>query len=231
MVGEGHTRPRGPSESPDGVDPNIRRTRKTRRDGHNSGVKIWSLCSVSSTLSHANLEQPFRTLAIKWEVNIFLKKSSCVLHSCFLSSCVVYYCVCYHCVGMYPVYICMQHSVISRILIEMVLPLCILQPLADWTVMRYNFFLETTSVPNCYELTLQIRVIREWGNDQGKHYIRVGSMPNFYWNKSNRKYHILFKGYFYYHNLFECLFTSSAFHSVPHKHLFGVYYYLLYLRI
>ena len=37
---EGHTRPRGPSESPDGVDPNIRRTRKTQRDGHNSGVKI-----------------------------------------------------------------------------------------------------------------------------------------------------------------------------------------------
>ena len=57
---EGHTRPRGPSESPDGVDPNIRRTRKTQRGGHNSGVKIWSLCSVSSTFSHANLEQPFR---------------------------------------------------------------------------------------------------------------------------------------------------------------------------
>ena len=37
---EGHTRPRGPSESPDVVDPNIRRTRKTQRDGHNSGVKI-----------------------------------------------------------------------------------------------------------------------------------------------------------------------------------------------
>ena len=81
---EGHTRPRGPSESPDGVDPNIRRTIKTQRDGHNMkfGVKIWSLCSVSSTLSHATLEQPFRTLAIKWEVNIFLKKSSCVLSSC-----------------------------------------------------------------------------------------------------------------------------------------------------
>ena len=59
-------------------------------------VKIWSLCSVSSTLSHANLEQPFRTLAIKWEVNIFVKKSSCVLYSC----------VCYLCVGMYPAYIC-----------------------------------------------------------------------------------------------------------------------------
>ena len=56
-----------------------KRTRKTQRDGHNSGVKIWSLSSVSSTLSHANLEQPFRTLAIKWEVNLFVKKSSCIL--------------------------------------------------------------------------------------------------------------------------------------------------------
>ena len=83
---EGHTRPRGPSESPDGVDPKTsgwasKRTRKTQRDGHNSGVKIWSLCSVSSILSHVTLKQPFQTLAIKWEVNIFLKTSSCVLHS------------------------------------------------------------------------------------------------------------------------------------------------------
>ena len=84
---EGHTRPRGPSESPDGVDPNIRRTRKTRRDGHNSGVKIWSLCSVSSTLSHANLEQPFQTLQIKWEVNIIVKKPSCVFPLASLSLC------------------------------------------------------------------------------------------------------------------------------------------------
>ena len=75
---EGHTRPRGTSESPDGVDPNIKRTRKTQRDCHNSGVKIWSLWSVTSALSHANLEQPFRTLAINWEVNMLLKKSSCV---------------------------------------------------------------------------------------------------------------------------------------------------------
>ena len=79
---ESHTRPRGASELPDGVDPNIRRTRKTQRDGHNSGVKIWSLCSVSSILSHANFERPFRTLAIKWEVNIckevFLRLPSCV---------------------------------------------------------------------------------------------------------------------------------------------------------
>ena len=100
----------GPRKTPDGVDPNIKRTRKTQRDGHNSGVKIWSLCSVSSTLSHANLEQPFRTLAIKWEVNIFLKKSSCVLYSC----------VCYHCVFLHAslslrryvssIYICMQQD-------------------------------------------------------------------------------------------------------------------------
>ena len=71
--------------NPDGVDPSIRRTRKTQRDGHNSGVKIWSLCSVSSSFSHATLEQPVRTLAIKWEVYIFVKKSSCVLlHASFL---------------------------------------------------------------------------------------------------------------------------------------------------
>ena len=90
---ESHTRPRGPSESPDGVDPNIRRPRKTQRDGHNSGVKIWSLCSVSSTLSHANLEQPFRTLAINWEVNIFLKKSSCVFLPASLFMRLFWYCV------------------------------------------------------------------------------------------------------------------------------------------
>ena len=62
---EGHTRPRGAHGNPDGVDPSIRRTRKTQRDGHNSGVKILQLFSVLSTLSHATLEQPFRTLAIK----------------------------------------------------------------------------------------------------------------------------------------------------------------------
>ena len=88
----------GPRKTPDGVDPNIRRTRKTQRDDHNRGVKIWSLCSVSSTLSHANLEQPFRTLAIKWEVTIIVKKSSCVFLPASLS-CVIYSCVClWYCV-------------------------------------------------------------------------------------------------------------------------------------
>ena len=80
----------GPRKSPDGVDPKTsgwasKRTRKTQRDSHNSGVKIWSLCSVSSTLSHANIEQPFRTLQINREVKILLKKSSCVfLHASFI---------------------------------------------------------------------------------------------------------------------------------------------------
>ena len=78
-----HTRPTGPSETPDGVDPNIKRTRKTQRDGHNSGVKVWSVCSVSSILSHANLWTTLSNLAIKGEVNIFLKKSFCVF---FLAS-------------------------------------------------------------------------------------------------------------------------------------------------
>ena len=79
-----HTRPGGgPRKAPDGVDPNIRRTR------HNvtviTGVKIWSLCSISSILSHATLQQPFWTLTIKWEVKILLKKSSCVFIMCLPS--------------------------------------------------------------------------------------------------------------------------------------------------
>ena len=78
------------------------------------GSRNYSLCSVSSSLSHATLEQPIRTLAIKWEVNIFIKKSSCVVYACIwlihcvfiLPSCVVYYCVLIYCVSMYPAYIC-----------------------------------------------------------------------------------------------------------------------------
>ena len=80
---ENHTRPRGPSESPDGVDPNIRRTRKTQRDGHNSGVKIWFLCSVSSTLSYANpwttLSNPCNKLRGEYfSKKVFLRLPSCV---------------------------------------------------------------------------------------------------------------------------------------------------------
>ena len=103
---EGHTRPRGPSESPDGVDPKTsgwisERTRKTQRDGHNSGVKIWSLCSVSSILSYAN---PWTTLSNpcnKVRGKILLKKSFCVFLPAFSLLCL------YRCVAVnYSTYIC-----------------------------------------------------------------------------------------------------------------------------
>ena len=65
MVGKATPDRGDPRKSPGGVDPKTsgwasKRIRKTQRDGHNSGVKIWSLCSVSSTLSHAN---PWTTLS------------------------------------------------------------------------------------------------------------------------------------------------------------------------
>ena len=85
---EGHTRPRGPSESPDGVDPNIRRTIKTQRDGHNNVVKIWSLCSVSSILSHANLSNPCNKVRGKCNSKeVFLCLPSCVILLASLSLC------------------------------------------------------------------------------------------------------------------------------------------------
>ena len=83
-----------------------KRTRKTQRDGHNSGVKIWSLCSVSSSLSHANLEQPFLNPCNKVRGKYNCKEVFLCLPSCIcVCHCVVYNCVCYHCVGTYPVYI------------------------------------------------------------------------------------------------------------------------------
>ena len=62
---EGHTRPRGPSGIPMEWTP-----ASGEQERHNVmvitvGSKCYSLCSVSSSLLHANLEQPFRTLAIK----------------------------------------------------------------------------------------------------------------------------------------------------------------------
>ena len=73
-------KPTPQQSGPQGSGWSIRRTRKTQRDGHKFGVKIFQLRSVSSSLSHANLEQSFWTLAIKWEANIFIKKSSCLYH-------------------------------------------------------------------------------------------------------------------------------------------------------
>ena len=81
---ESHTRPRRPSGTPmmnwgpekmlircskeshhpaewtPGLRLSIRRTRKTQRDGHKFGVKIWQLCSIISSLSHANPFEPLQ---------------------------------------------------------------------------------------------------------------------------------------------------------------------------
>ena len=75
-----------------GLRLSIRRTRKTQRDGHKSeGSKYYSLCSVSSSLSHANPTQPFRTLTNKVRgiyicKEVFLRLCHCV--------CLYYACVC-----------------------------------------------------------------------------------------------------------------------------------------
>ena len=79
---ESHIRPKGPL-GPDECALGLRLSSTKKRERHNVtvirvGSRYYSLCEVSSSLSHATLEQPFRTLAIKWEVNIFVKKSSCV---------------------------------------------------------------------------------------------------------------------------------------------------------
>ena len=69
------------------------------------GSRYYSLCSVSSSLSHATLKQPFRTLAIKREVYILLKKSSCVFLHASLS-----------CVRLYPswVFLCVSVLLLFR---------------------------------------------------------------------------------------------------------------------
>ena len=136
---EGHTQPRGTSETPDAFAsripdsqrPDVGRPQPTEgalgkapmewtprplvehlREQERHNVTVITVGSKyedyvqSSAPSHMQtLKQPFQTLAIKREVKIFLKKSSCVLYSCVCRLS----CVCYHCVGMYPVYICMQH--------------------------------------------------------------------------------------------------------------------------
>ena len=113
MVGKATPDRGGPRKTPDGVDPSNRRTRKTQCDGHNSGVKIWSLCSVSSTLSHANLQQPFSNLTNQVRGKILLKKSSCVfLHASFipasfLLASVIIASVCIHYIY---VYFCMNQQ-------------------------------------------------------------------------------------------------------------------------
>ena len=61
---ESHTRPRWPLGTR-WSGPSIRRTRKTQRDSHNSGVKILQFIFDLQLPLTCNLEQPFRTLQIK----------------------------------------------------------------------------------------------------------------------------------------------------------------------
>ena len=65
---EGHTRPRGPSETPMEWTPVSGEQVRHNLTLITVGSRNYSLCSVSSSLSHATLEQPFWTLAIMWEV-------------------------------------------------------------------------------------------------------------------------------------------------------------------
>ena len=95
-----------PIEWARGLRLNNRRTRKTQRDSHNSGVKIWSLCSVSSPLSNANpwttLSNPCNKVRGKYVVKeVFLRplfvRLSFIMHLLSLRRYVS------------SIYICMQH--------------------------------------------------------------------------------------------------------------------------
>ena len=65
---ESHTRPRGPSGTSMEWTPASGEQERHNVTVITVGSRYYSFCSVSSSLSHATLEQPFRTLAIKWEV-------------------------------------------------------------------------------------------------------------------------------------------------------------------
>ena len=81
-----------PAEWTLGLRLSIKRTRKTQRDGHNSGGQNIAVYVRSPAPSHSKTPPNlFEHLQIKWEVNILLKKSSFV---------------CCYCVGMYPAWTC-----------------------------------------------------------------------------------------------------------------------------
>ena len=64
---EGHTRPKGtlgPDEWALGLRLSTKKQERNNMTVITVGSRYYSLCSVSSSLSHATLEQPFRTLAI-----------------------------------------------------------------------------------------------------------------------------------------------------------------------
>ena len=65
---EGQTRRRGPSGTPMKWTPALGEQERHNVTVITVGSRYYSIYSISSSLSHATLEQPFRTLAIKWEV-------------------------------------------------------------------------------------------------------------------------------------------------------------------
>ena len=86
---ESHTRLRGPSETPMEWTPASGEQERHKVTVITVGSRYYSLCSVSRSLSHATLEQPFRTLAMKWEVKNIVKEVLLRLPSCVVSSCVL----------------------------------------------------------------------------------------------------------------------------------------------
>ena len=59
---EGHTRPRGPSENPDGVDPNIRRTRHNVTVISSGGQNMKFMFGLQHPLTCKPLNNPFEPL-------------------------------------------------------------------------------------------------------------------------------------------------------------------------
>ena len=71
-----------PAEWTPGLRLSIRRQERHNVDGHKFGGQNITVYVRSLAPSHTQtLSNPFQTLAIKWEVNIFVKKSTCVCYS------------------------------------------------------------------------------------------------------------------------------------------------------
>ncbi len=93
-----------PAEWTPGLRLRIRRTRKTQRDGHKSEGSKYCSYVRSPAPSHMHpLSNPFVPLQIKGEVNILLKKSSCVfiIASVIIALVCIQYIYVYFCMNMY----------------------------------------------------------------------------------------------------------------------------------
>ena len=81
---EGHTRPRVPSGTPMEWTPASGEQERHNVTVITVGSRYYSLCSVSSSLSHAALEQPFRTLTNKVRGIYYCKEVSLHLYYCIV---------------------------------------------------------------------------------------------------------------------------------------------------